>query len=285
MGSRVSQSPDLCWPKSCSDGVEDRYSWNPDLAWSVLQVKQTVKPVQPILPETPKPENHTRFVCLSDTHSKTNGLSVPQGDVLLHAGDFSNVGLPRDIEKFNAFLGSLPHPVKVVIAGNHDLTFDLDSYDETFKRFGHPRKFDCVEVKSLLTNCIYLEDEETSVLGFRIYGSPWQPVFCDWAFNLKRGEPLREKWNKIPAGVDILMTHGPPVGHGDKSKYGDTRTGCVDLLHTVQTRVKPKYHVFGHIHEGYGVTTDGFTTYINASTCTVQYQPTNAPIIFDLPNS
>ena len=142
-----------------------------------------------------------------------------------------------------------------------------------------------------------------------------QPVFCDWAFNLKRGEPLREKWNKIPAGVDILMTHGPPVGHGDKSKYGDTRTGCVDLLHTVQTRVKPKYHVFGHIHEGttyiqyymymykwgteylqyscitrlfftgYGVTTDGFTTYINASTCTVQYQPTNAPIIFDLPNS
>lgn len=132
-----------------------------------------------------------------------------------------------------------------------------------------------------------------------------QPVFCDWAFNLERGEQLRDKWRKIPDSVDILMTHGPPVGHGDKSSFGGVRTGCVDLLHTIQTRVKPKYHVFGHIHEGnekmgmsvlsdleifcchcsgYGVTTDGVTTYVNASTCTLQYRPTNAAIVFDLPS-
>lgn len=177
MGTRNSRPPELCWPQSCINGVEDKYSFDPDLAWSVLQVKQTVTSVKPVAHDTPKPEGHTRFVCLSDTHSKTSQLSVPPGDVLLHAGDFSNVGLPGDIEKFNAFLGSLPHPYKVVIAGNHDLTFDVNSYQDTFKRFGHPEKYDCHKVKSMLTNCIYLEDEETSVLGFKIYGSPWYDDF------------------------------------------------------------------------------------------------------------
>jgi hypothetical protein len=275
MGRGISRlSPELCWPRSCIDAVEDKYSLDPSLAWSVLQVKQTVRNVTPISHNSPKPEGHTRFVCLSDTHTKTKNLSVPSGDVLLHAGDFSNIGLPGDVEGFNAFLGSLPHSYKVVIAGNHELTFDADSYNDTHLRFGHPKKYDCAEVKSKLTECIYLEDEETTVLGFKIYGSPWykfsnmyrhetdkrgrqagwlagwQPEFCDWAFNLKRGEPLREKWKKIPQGIDILMTHGPPVGHGDKVNAEGIRSGCVDLLHTIQTRVKPKYHVFGHIHQG-----------------------------------
>ena len=170
MGTRP---PELCWPQSCINAVEDKYSVDPYLAWSVLQVKQTARTVTPICHDTPKPEGHTRFVCLSDTHTKTKNLSVPPGDVLLHAGDFSNIGLPRDIENFNTFLGSLPHSYKVVVAGNHELSFDVDSYDDTYKRFGHPQKYDCAEVKSKLTNCIYLEDEETTVLGFKIYGSPW----------------------------------------------------------------------------------------------------------------
>ena len=173
MGTRNSRPPELCWPQSCVNAVEDEYSLDPYLAWSVLQVKQTVRTLAPISHDTPKPEGHTRFVCLSDTHTMTQHLSVPPGDVLLHAGDFSNIGLPEDIENFSAFLGSLPHSYKVVIAGNHELTFDVDSYDNRYERVGHPQKYNCIEVKSLLTSCIYLEDEETTVLGFKIYGSPW----------------------------------------------------------------------------------------------------------------
>ncbi|KAI0224897.1 Metallophosphoesterase domain-containing protein 1 [Lamellibrachia satsuma] len=136
--------------------------------------------------------------------------------------------------------------------------------------------------KDLLRNAVYLKDSEVTVFGIRVYGSPWQPEFYNWAFNLPRGQPCLDKWNRIPEGIDVLVTHGPPVGYGDLCSSG-LRAGCVELLSTIQHRVRPKFHVFGHIHEGYGVTSDGCTTYINASTCTLQYKTSNPPIVFDLP--
>lgn len=87
-----------------------------------------------------------------------------------------------------------------------------------------------------------------TVEGLRIYGSPWQPEYGNWAFNLDRGAPLKAKWDLIPEGVDILITHGPPKGFGGQTREGDV--GCDDLLEAVN-RVKPLIHVFGHIHEGY----------------------------------
>jgi len=128
----------------------------------------------------------------------------------------------------------------------------------------------------------YLEDEATTVCGYRVYGSPWQPEFCQWAFNLTRGPECRSAWEQIPSDTEILITHGPPLGHGDRC-MSKQRAGCADLLHTVQQRVRPLYHIFGHIHEGYGQTTDGHTQYINASTCDGRYRPGQAPIVFDLP--
>ena len=93
----------------------------------------------------------------------------------------------------------------------------------------------CVRVKTLfLPICIF---------EFR------QPEFGGWGFNLMRGGPCREAWSKIPDGIDILITHGPPLGHGDLCS-SHQRAGCLDLLRDIQERVKPKYHVFGHIHEG-----------------------------------
>jgi len=80
-----------------------------------------------------------------------------------------------------------------------------------------------------------------------------------------------------------LLTHGPPIGHGDECCGHNNRAGCVDLLRTVQQRVQPLYHIFGHIHEGYGQTTDGKTMFINASSCNSQYRPQHQPIVFDLP--
>jgi len=146
-------------------------------------------------------------------------------------------------------------------------------------------KCNVAEVRSMLTNCKYLQDQELNVLGFRIYGSPWQPEFYSWAFNLNRGDEIRAKWKAIPEGIDILITHGPPLGHGDECVIGD-RAGCYDLLQEIEMRIKPKVHVFGHIHEGYGVTTNDVTMFINASTCNVRYNPhqLNPAIVFDLPN-
>ncbi|XP_037071547.1 metallophosphoesterase domain-containing protein 1-like, partial [Pollicipes pollicipes] len=138
------------------------------------------------------------------------------------------------------------------------------------------------DTKALLSGCTYLEDSDVTISGVRIYGTPWQPEFCSWAFNVPRGRDCLDKWLQIPDDVDVLVTHTPPIGHGDLTLSG-VRAGCVELLSVVQHKVKPKYHVFGHIHEGYGVTTDGKVVYINASTCDMSYMPLNPPIVFDVP--
>ena len=131
---------------------------------------------------------------------------------------------------------------------------------------------------------MYLEDSLVEIEGLTIYGSPHQPEFNDWAFNIPRGELLREKWALIPEGLDILVTHGPPLGRGDEGdKYGaPARFGCKDLLQEVQSRIKPRFHVFGHVHEGYGTSCDGTTVFINAASVDKAHQPTNAPVVFDI---
>ena len=255
----------------------------PTRAWAILQ-KSKVCVTVPQVSSPPKP-GHTRFVCISDTHGHAARLKkIPDGDVLLHAGDFTSTGRPDEVKKFDDFLASQPHKTKIVIAGNHEMTFDEKAYPALAKRFHPWDTYDVKTTKALLKHCIYLEDEETKVHGFRIYGSPWQPEFGNWGFNLPRGQACQEKWAKIPEGIDILMTHGPPLGYGDLC-LEKHRAGCVNLLETVE-RIAPRYHVFGHIHEGYGVTTNNKTTFINASSCNRAYDKfnLNAPIVFDLPN-
>eukprot|EP00072_Mus_musculus_P070298 XP_017172061.1 PREDICTED: metallophosphoesterase domain-containing protein 1 isoform X1 [Mus musculus] len=274
----------------------DEYSSNPTQAFTFYNINQGrfqpphVQMVDPVPHDAPKPPGYTRFVCVSDTHSRTDPIQMPYGDVLIHAGDFTELGLPSEVKKFNEWLGSLPYEYKIVIAGNHELTFDQEFMADLIKQDFYyfpsvsklkPENYE--NVQSLLTNCIYLQDSEVTVRGFRIYGSPWQPWFYGWGFNLPRGQALLEKWNLIPEGVDILITHGPPLGFLDWVPKKMQRVGCVELLNTVQRRVQPRLHVFGHIHEGYGVMADGTTTYVNASVCTVNYQPVNPPIVIDLP--
>jgi len=202
------------------------------------------------------------IVAISATHSLHRACEIPDGDILVHAGDLTNQGALKDVEDFNDFLGSLPHRDKIVIAGNHDFCFERN-----------PR-----EAEALLTNCTYLRDRAVTVQGIRLWGSPWQPWFYDWAFNLQRGAAIREKWDLIPPDTDVLITHGPPLGFGDMTSRGGEQVGCHDLLDAVR-RVKPRLHIFGHIHEGAGVFDDGGTTFINASTCDLWYQPVNAPVV------
>ena len=189
------------------------------------------------------------LVLTSDTHGRHRNLIVPDGDVFIHAGDITRFGGEiDDLVDFNDYLATLPHPHKIVIAGNHDFCFERDN----------------ARSRSILTNATYLEDDGVSIDGVTYYGSPWQPVFLDWAFNLERGSALREKWAMIPEGTDVLITHGPPRGILDEV-FGGERVGCADLLERVR-KVNPKVHVFGHIHEARGMHEQDGTTFVNAST-------------------
>jgi predicted phosphohydrolase len=205
-----------------------------------------------------------RVVCLSDTHDLHDRLDVPDGDVLVHAGDFTMSGREAQIRAFDAWLGGLPHRHKIVVAGNHDWLFERE-----------PEK-----ARSLLTHAVYLQDSDTTVAGLRFWGAPWQPWFFDWAFNLRRGPDLAAKWALIPQGVDVLITHGPPLGVLDVTDRGE-HVGCEDLLEALE-RVRPRLHVFGHIHESYGrVDADGRVS-VNASNCSLEYRPVNPAVVVDL---
>jgi Icc-related predicted phosphoesterase len=205
-----------------------------------------------------------RVVAISDTHALHQRVQVPEGDLLIHAGDLTRRGAINDVVRFNSWLEGLPHRHKVVIAGNHDFCFEQE-----------PEL-----ARQALSAATYLQDEDTVIEGVRIYGSPWQPWFYDWAFNLPRGDKLRERWALIPVETQILVTHGPPLGHGDLTSGGE-HAGCADLLDRIRV-VAPAYHIFGHIHEGYGISQEGATSCLNASSCNLAYEPVQEPLVFDL---
>lgn len=189
-----------------------------------------------------------KIVCISDTHAKHYLTQVPDGDVLVHAGDLTRHGALNDVEEFDRWLGTLPHRHKIVICGNHDFCFQEQP----------------AAARARITNAIYLEDSGCEIDGLSFYGSPWQPWFGGWAFNLHRGEALAAVWSKIPEGVDVLITHGPPEGILDMTTRGEA-TGCRDLLQRVHI-IKPRLHVFGHIHEAAGRLDIDGTIFVNAST-------------------
>ena len=188
------------------------------------------------------------LVLMSDTHGFHRDLVVPPGDILIHAGDLTQTGTLEELADVNAYFAGLPHPHKLVICGNHDFCFERE-----------PER-----ARATLTAATYLQDEAAQVLGIKVWGSPWQPWFYDWAFNLPRGPAIAGKWALIPMDTDILVTHGPPFGIGDRTSHGD-RAGCHDLLARIAV-VRPKLHVFGHIHEGAGIYRQPGTTFVNAST-------------------
>ena len=260
-----------------------RMAQDPDRAWQELRPRQVFQAV-PTAPSSKRQKDCTRIVCMSDTHATHRQISVPKGDVLIHGGDFTKSGEPGTVRDLSQYFAKVGMDNTIVIAGNHDLTFQPDFYATAWRRFHHKQAFDAKQTKALLTNCIYLEDTSHVLEGdMKVYGSPWQPVFYDWAFNLQRGEPLRAVWSAIPADTDILVTHGPPLGRGDLCSHGKV-VGCFDLLQEVQDRVKPRVHVFGHVHESYGTSYDGTTLYVNASNLTHQYLPLHHCLVIDVPH-
>ena len=205
-------------------------------------------------------------VVMSDTHGRHRQIEVPEGDLLIHCGDITGHGTAAEVTEFNEWLGSLPHAAKVIIAGNHDEAFEYE-----------PER-----ARALITNATYLEDSEVTLFGLRIYGSPWQPE-KQWHFHLPRGEALRAKWALIPAGIDILVTHSPPTDVGNLDlDFSGRHSGCADLKAAVD-RLQPRLHLFGHIHEGYGILRGPNTIFANASVLDRSYQVANRCVVLRIP--
>ncbi|KAF2149247.1 Metallo-dependent phosphatase [Myriangium duriaei CBS 260.36] len=221
-----------------------------------LYLARLLYTARPVLQRHPGPQA-VSVVCISDTHNTQPVL--PDGDILIHAGDLTQSGTAQELRTALAWSRSQSHPIKVVIAGNHDLLLDT-SRDGTYGDMDAERQ-------SLdWGNIIYLQNSETTVTcangrQIRIYGSPLSPKHGNWAFQYPREENV---WtNTIPDGVDILVTHGPPRGHLDLLTYG-----CTNLLGELW-RVRPRLHVFGHVHEGYGSEWIRFDDLQKAYECTV----------------
>ena len=214
-----------------------------------------------------------KITFISDTHTKHDKVNsfLPGGDILIHAGDLTGRGYLNEIDDFLKWFDKIDnYDTKIFIAGNHDFGFE-----------DNPN-----QIKSLLTGyktVDYLQDDLLLVGKgdyedmVKVWGTPWQPEFHNWAFNLPRGEKLKEKWDMIPANTDILITHGPPFGKLDYIPYDGKNVGCEELIKRVN-EIKPKINVFGHIHEGYGYVFDGNTHFINAAVLNGRYEFQNKPV-------
>lgn len=210
-----------------------------------------------------------KIIAISDIHGMYRELKLPTGDVLVCAGDMLNHGTNDELVDFVDWLSWLDFKEIIVIPGNHDWVFERNpnGANELFKANG----------------LILLNDSEVIIDGIKFWGSPVTPYFHNWAFNRARtpGEvnlykvPLiKDHWDKIPKDTDVLITHGPPYGILDETLY-KSGLGCVDLYKAIE-RVKPKVHIFGHIHYcGGQQVAEGGTIYYNVAVCDEWYSPVN----------
>lgn len=203
-----------------------------------------------------------KIACLSDLHGYLP--DIPECDLLLLAGDYAP-HREKEYQKrffneyFAPWLATQSKKREIIgVAGNHDFAFQLYPY-----------------VLPPL-DWTYLQDYGTEFNGLKIWGSPWQPWFYNWAFNAYEPD-LREKWELIPEDTDILLLHGPPHGYGDFTENGWLHTGSPSLTERI-AHIKPKLVVCGHIHEGRGSYQLGETTIVNASYLDKFYQPYDCPI-------
>jgi Icc-related predicted phosphoesterase len=207
-----------------------------------------------------------RIVCIADLHvTKHQSMpkNLPDGDVLVIAGDICGKGLLSEVERFDEWLYRLEFEHKIVIAGNHD---------HALAKADKPH--------DLIKNGIYLQDSGVVINGRTFWGSPWQPRYFDGAFDLARGCDLEEVWKKIPGGTDVLITHTPPFGILDQTRKGK-HIGCKKLVCAV-LRINPIAHIFGHVHECAGVLQKDHTVFVNSSISNARNLTVVCPKVIDI---
>lgn len=212
----------------------------------------------------------TKLVCVSDTHNQMSQIKVPEGDIFIHCGDWTMLGEQQEIMKFGNEIRKLKHKYKIIIPGNHDITFDPS----------HPKHHkDVLKWLNMDSDTILLINESATIAGIDFLGvSLISEIFNPyrvWGFE-STFKKRYNFYNSITKSPTILISHSPPLHILDGNDYG-----CAALGNFVE-QSKPKYHIFGHCHEGYGSMIKGDTTYLNVSTCNRQYLPKNKPIELEI---
>ena len=219
----------------------------------------------------------TKLVFISDTHTRFGELTISECDILIDSGDYSFKGTNSEIKNFYKWFDKQPAKHLISVQGNHELGFEAN-----------PENAIAI-AKSQCERVHLLHDSGVTINGIKFWGSPWQPEFCDWAYNLPRGLPLKEKWALIPDDTNVLITHGPPYQIlDDVQNMWEGRiesVGCMALRSRTSKLDHLKFHSFGHIHlMGSKQMKVGNTTFINASICDEGYKATNKPVEIDYEN-
>lgn len=210
-----------------------------------------------------------RLVFISDTHLTKPKL--PEGDILIHCGDLTYDGKVEQITRSLEWLGAQDFEEILLTPGNHDWMFQWN--EEKAREICNAN------------NITLLIDQLVDIDGIKFYGSPWQPEFYGWAYNcgrtleesaIKNIPFIKDKWDLIPQGIDVLFTHGPARGILDYVPRGEN-VGCAELMDAIM-RIKPKIHACGHIHYSYGEKMFNGVHFINASVCDERYKCVNKPI-------
>jgi Icc-related predicted phosphoesterase len=216
-------------------------------------------------------------------------LALPKGDILVHAGDMTYRGSIPEINKQLSWLSKNKDKYKeiIVVPGNHDWLFEKQP--QLAKQM-------CKD-----NGVILLNEEEIIIEGIKFFGSPITPFFCNWAFN-RHSEDIQVHWDIIPDDVNVLISHGPALGILDAipdyesvkigydnhyrpiyaKKFIEKRAGCPKLLEKIKELKQLKLHIFGHIHEGYGLWNENGIQFVNASIMDADYKSINRPIIVEI---
>jgi len=202
-----------------------------------------------------------KMVVVSDTHLQHEKLEIPDGDIIVHCGDFS--GSEKSSYAFFDWYSKLDFKYKILVAGNHDFIFYNNDSEILEKKLNDDY------------GIIYLQDKSVTIEGIKFHGSPWTVKFFNFAF-MKSDTELKEYWDKIPLDTQVLITHGPQFEVLDRvpGNYGGIKhTGSKTLKYKMRELRNLKYHLFGHIH--------GETNMKEISNSTQSYLSVNAAMVYD----
>jgi Icc-related predicted phosphoesterase len=202
-----------------------------------------------------------KIVAISDTHTQWANLVIPECDILISAGDYSNRGEIKSVVGFHTWLTKQPAKHIISLQGNHEL-FVMHNFSL------------CKDlVYSIDQKIRFVDDDQFIIDGIKICCKSIQPEFGGWAYNAP-ADSRAKSYANIDDTTDILVTHCPAYGILDTTEDGGEKLGCDPLLERIM-KLKLKLHIFGHIHGSSGVQTRGDTKHINAAICNEAYEPVN----------
>jgi len=203
-----------------------------------------------------------KIVAISDTHTQHHKFTIPECDILIHAGDYSHRGREEEVEDFYSWLDDQPANHKISVQGNHELWVE--------KNFELAKSI----AQSVCPGVHFIQEEGVQIEGIKIFGSSWTPFFCNWAWNAHRGIETRKHAALIPLDTELLITHGPAYDILDYIPNQHTNVGCDSLLNRI-LESQVKLHICGHIHEGKGSLVAHDKLWVNAAALDGNYRPTS----------